>query len=76
MQNDIEVLIDFLFLPNILLEILIEIFLILNLSNDFNEHTPQRMQTAMSLYSNSLSALVLLVDNRVNSYSGIKLGIV
>jgi hypothetical protein len=65
MQNDIEVLIDFLFLPNILLEILIEIFLILNLSNDFNEHTPQRMQTAMSL-----------VDNRVNSYSGIKLGIV
>jgi hypothetical protein len=76
MQNDIEVLIDFLFLPNILLEILIEIFSILNLSNDFNEHTPQRMQTAMSLYSNSLSALVLLVDNRVNSYSGIKLGIV
>jgi len=26
----------------------------------------------MSLYSNSLSGLVLLVDNRVNSYSGLK----
>jgi hypothetical protein len=34
--------------------------------------TPQRIQTAMSLYSNSLSALVLLVDNRINSYIGIK----
>lgn len=33
---------------------------------------PQRLQTAMSLYSNSLSGLVLLVDNRINSYTGIK----
>ena len=34
--------------------------------------TPQRIQTAMSMYSNHLSGLVLLVDNRVNSYSGVK----
>ncbi|XP_035209060.1 protein C12orf4 homolog isoform X1 [Stegodyphus dumicola] len=33
---------------------------------------PQRLQTAISLYSNNLSGLVLLVDNRINSYSGIK----
>lgn len=33
---------------------------------------PQRLQSAMSLYSNSLSALVLMVDDRVNSYTGIK----
>ncbi|XP_071831310.1 FERRY endosomal RAB5 effector complex subunit 3-like [Apostichopus japonicus] len=33
---------------------------------------PQRLQSAMSLYSNSLSALVLLVDDRVSSYTGIK----
>ncbi|KAM6946486.1 ferry endosomal RAB5 effector complex subunit 3 [Aplochiton taeniatus] len=32
----------------------------------------RRLQTAMSLYSSSLCGLVLLVDNRVNSYSGIK----
>ncbi|XP_061577295.1 protein C12orf4 homolog [Cololabis saira] len=32
----------------------------------------QRLQTALSLYSFSLCGLVLLVDNRVNSYSGIK----
>ncbi|NP_001079444.1 uncharacterized protein LOC379131 isoform X2 [Xenopus laevis] len=31
-----------------------------------------RLQTAMSLYSTSLCGLVLLVDNRINSYSGIK----
>ncbi|KAI1292149.1 Protein C12orf4 [Halotydeus destructor] len=36
------------------------------------EPTPQRIQTAMSLYSNALTGLVLLVDNRVNSYTGIK----
>ncbi|CAG2168734.1 unnamed protein product, partial [Oppiella nova] len=42
-------------------------------SHNFGQNTPQRIQTAMSLYSNSLSALVLLVDNRINSYSGIKL---
>ncbi|KAG0428500.1 hypothetical protein HPB47_024523, partial [Ixodes persulcatus] len=33
---------------------------------------PQRLQMAMSLHSNSLSGLVLLVDNRINSYVGIK----
>ncbi|XP_054712421.1 protein C12orf4 homolog [Uloborus diversus] len=33
---------------------------------------PQRLQTAISLYSNNLSGLVLLVDNRINSYTGIK----
>ncbi|XP_072599245.1 FERRY endosomal RAB5 effector complex subunit 3-like isoform X2 [Vulpes vulpes] len=31
-----------------------------------------RLQTALSLYSMSLCGLVLLVDNRINSYSGIK----
>jgi len=34
--------------------------------------SPQRIQTAMSLYSNSLTGLILLVDNRVNNYTGIK----
>ncbi|KAB1254594.1 Protein C12orf4-like protein [Camelus dromedarius] len=33
-----------------------------------------RLQTALSLYSTSLCGLVLLVDNRINSYSGIKRG--
>ncbi|XP_067141961.1 FERRY endosomal RAB5 effector complex subunit 3 isoform X2 [Centruroides vittatus] len=33
---------------------------------------PQRLQTAISLYSNNLCGLVLLVDNRINSYTGIK----
>ncbi|KAM8860753.1 ferry endosomal RAB5 effector complex subunit 3 isoform 1-T3 [Synchiropus picturatus] len=32
----------------------------------------KRLQTALSLYSSSLCGLVLLVDNRINSYSGIK----
>ncbi|XP_075998644.1 ferry endosomal RAB5 effector complex subunit 3 [Genypterus blacodes] len=32
----------------------------------------RRLQTALSLYSSSLCGVVLLVDNRVNSYSGIK----
>ncbi|XP_034443253.1 protein C12orf4 homolog isoform X1 [Hippoglossus hippoglossus] len=32
----------------------------------------RRLQAALSLYSSSLCGLVLLVDNRVNSYSGIK----
>uniref|UniRef100_A0A3P8X2K3 FERRY endosomal RAB5 effector complex subunit 3 n=1 Tax=Cynoglossus semilaevis TaxID=244447 RepID=A0A3P8X2K3_CYNSE len=32
----------------------------------------RRLQTALSLYSSSLCGLVLLVDNRVTSYSGIK----
>lgn len=34
----------------------------------------RRLQTALSLYSSSLCGLVLLVDNRVSSYSGIKRG--
>merc|ERR1719244_721871 len=34
--------------------------------------SPQRLQTAMALYSNSLTGLVLLVDCRLNSFSGIK----
>jgi len=33
---------------------------------------PQRLQTAMSLYSDSLSALVLLVDDRLQSQMGVK----
>ncbi|KAK3090690.1 hypothetical protein FSP39_013761 [Pinctada imbricata] len=33
---------------------------------------PQRLQTAMSLYSNDLCALILMVDNRLNSYTGLK----
>ncbi|XP_068595713.1 ferry endosomal RAB5 effector complex subunit 3 [Brachionichthys hirsutus] len=32
----------------------------------------RRLQTALSVYSSSLCGLVLLVDNRVTSYSGIK----
>ena len=35
---------------------------------------PQRLQTALSLYSHKLCGLVLLVDDRLNSYSGIKKG--
>ena len=35
---------------------------------------PQRLQTAMSLYSTELCAAVLLVDDRLNSYIGIKRG--
>lgn len=34
----------------------------------------KRLQTALSLYSSSLCGLVLLVDNRISSYSGIKRG--
>lgn len=33
---------------------------------------PQRLQTAMSLYSNSLCGMIMLVDNRLNSYTGLK----
>jgi hypothetical protein len=32
---------------------------------------PQRLQTAMSLYSNNLCGLVLLTDDRVSTYSGV-----
>eukprot|EP00117_Sycon_ciliatum_P029081 scpid47939/ scgid23240/ Uncharacterized protein C12orf4 homolog len=34
--------------------------------------SPQRIQTAMTLYSSSLAGMVLLVDNRINSFVGIK----
>ncbi|KAG1714460.1 Protein C12orf4 [Nymphon striatum] len=33
---------------------------------------PQRLQTAMALYSTNLCGMVLLVDDRLNSFSGIK----
>lgn len=33
---------------------------------------PQRLQTAMTLYSESLSALILLVDDRLHTSTGIK----
>lgn len=35
---------------------------------------PQRLQTAMSLYSNILCGMIMLVDNRLNSYTGLKKG--
>lgn len=37
-----------------------------------NRSSQVRTQTAMSLYSNNLSAIVLLVDNHFNSYYGIQ----
>ncbi|XP_060575624.1 protein C12orf4 homolog [Ruditapes philippinarum] len=33
---------------------------------------PQRLQTAMSLYSKNLCGMIMLVDNRLNTYSGLK----
>lgn len=33
---------------------------------------PQRLQTAMSLYSNNLCGMILLTDNKFSSYSGLK----
>lgn len=36
--------------------------------------TPQRLQTALGLYSNDLCGLVLLSDNHLGSYSGIAKG--
>ncbi|XP_072172139.1 FERRY endosomal RAB5 effector complex subunit 3-like [Diadema setosum] len=33
---------------------------------------PQRLQTALSLYSTNLAGLVLMVDDRISSYTGIK----
>jgi len=33
---------------------------------------PERLQTAMTLYSTRLSALVLMVDDRLNSLQGLK----
>lgn len=38
--------------------------------------TPQRLQTALGLYSNDLCGLVLLSDNHLGSYSGITKGII
>eukprot|EP00116_Pleurobrachia_bachei_P003450 sb/3463712/ len=32
--------------------------------------SPERLQTALSLYTNSLAGVMLLVDNRLNLYSG------
>lgn len=37
--------------------------------------TPQRLQTALGLYSNDLCGLVLLSDNHLGSYSGITKGL-
>ena len=37
---------------------------------------PERLQTAMTLYSMQLSALILMVDRRLNSLHGLKEGIV
>lgn len=34
--------------------------------------TAQRLNTAMTLYADKLGGLVLLVDNRLNAYSGVK----
>ncbi|XP_064478550.1 protein C12orf4 homolog [Ornithodoros turicata] len=41
-------------------------------TNKMGLPAPQRLHIAMSLYSNSLCGLVLMVDNRINSYVGIK----
>ena len=35
---------------------------------------PHRIQTALSLYSESLAGLILLVEDRLNTYSGIMKG--
>uniref|UniRef100_A0A0C9RB08 CL004_0 protein n=1 Tax=Fopius arisanus TaxID=64838 RepID=A0A0C9RB08_9HYME len=40
-------------------------------NNGNMEPTPQRLQTALGLYSNDLCGLVLLSDNHLGSYSGI-----
>lgn len=41
-------------------------------SHDASAIPPQRIQTSMSLYSHNLNGLVLLVDDRINTYTGIK----
>lgn len=41
-------------------------------TNQSGSLSAHRLQMAISLYSNSLSSLVLLVDNRLNSFTGIK----
>ncbi|XP_066591959.1 FERRY endosomal RAB5 effector complex subunit 3 [Prorops nasuta] len=40
-------------------------------SNEGMDPTPQRLQTALALYSNDLCGVVLLSDNHLGSYSGI-----
>ncbi|XP_015609614.1 protein C12orf4 homolog isoform X2 [Cephus cinctus] len=40
-------------------------------NNSGMDPTPQRLQTALGLYSNDLCGLVVLSDNHVGSYSGI-----
>ncbi|KAK8403958.1 hypothetical protein O3P69_000187 [Scylla paramamosain] len=42
------------------------------LTLDLSDIPPQRIQTSMSLYSHNLNGLVLLVDDRINTYTGIK----
>lgn len=37
-----------------------------------NRHDPQRLQMALSLYSTNQSGLVLLVDDRLSSYTGME----
>ena len=37
-----------------------------------DESKAKRLATAMSLYSDSLSGVVLTVDNRLSSYTGVK----
>ena len=49
--------------------------LFVNLSYRSVLSQPQRIHTAMSLYSESLSGLILLVDNRLNTYSGVMKGL-
>lgn len=41
-------------------------------SHDQGDIPPQRIQTSMSLYSHNLNGLVLLVDDRINTYTDIK----
>lgn len=48
--------------------------LLTNLNKIFSDIPPQRIQTSMSLYSHNLNGLVLLVDDRINTYTGIKRG--
>ncbi|XP_076060908.1 FERRY endosomal RAB5 effector complex subunit 3 isoform X2 [Oratosquilla oratoria] len=41
-------------------------------THDAIDIPPQRIQTSMSLYSHNLNGVVLLVDDRINTYTGIK----
>ncbi|XP_008217219.1 protein C12orf4 homolog isoform X2 [Nasonia vitripennis] len=42
-----------------------------NCDSESADPTPQRLQTALGLYSNDLCGLVLLSDNHLGSYSGV-----